>query len=285
MHWEWMFVCRYPFMAGSRSGWAFSSAFRDSLQVCTTERYQCTATICTATEHTHRNCSMWIVAGAWAVWEGTAGWGSCRWGDGEQQPNLSRRITPMVLQVQGYFLITSRCPMAPSQALTMREHVPRLMNAWRRAQKCTGPNNPVQSGWRTVWGRGWVCTEQCFSRECSDYHRDASLMMAGGWRRLLSIPHPENSPCPLGSSLSVHRACWSLLVMKTQGLSTWNENNKAKRMPQCWLSSPWLFWAVADCLKEPHSVPGNQKLFMWEEKKNVPVKDWRFNNHKGKYAL
>lgn len=50
--------------------------------------------------------------------------------------------------------------------------------------------------------------------------------------------------------------------MKSQGLSSQNENNKANRMPQCLVSSPWLFWAVVDCVKEPYSVPGNQMLFM-----------------------
>lgn len=56
--------------------------------------------------------------------------------------------------------------------------------------------------------------------------------------------------------------------MKSQGLSSQNErNNKEKRMPQCLLPSLWLFWAVADCVKEPLSIPGNQKLFMRGEKK------------------
>lgn len=60
--------------------------------------------------------------------------------------------------------------------------------------------------------------------------------------------------------------------MKSQGLSSQNENNKAKRMPQRLLSSPWLFWAVADCVKEPRSIPGNQRLFMQGEGKKCASK-------------
>lgn len=76
---EWVVVCRCPFVAGSRSGRAFSSAFRAILKVCTAECNLCAATICRVTEHTHCNCSMGIVLDAQAIWEGSAGWGSWMW--------------------------------------------------------------------------------------------------------------------------------------------------------------------------------------------------------------
>lgn len=266
LHWVWMVVCRYPFMAGSRSGWAFSSAFRDILWVCTTECCLCAAAVCRVTEYIHWNCSMWIVLGAWAIWEGTAGWGSWVWGDGEQWPNFCRRTPSVVLQVQGYFLIAPSSPMGPSQALTMRDRVPRLMNAWRRAWKCTGPNNPVQPGWRAVWGRGWACTEQCFSREDSGY--PLWRVSNDGWRLKASVAHTPPWEFPLPPRLFPFSPQRLLEPLSNENWrSSWNENNKTKRMPQCLLSSPWLFWAVAGCVKKPHSAPGNQELFMWGEKK------------------
>lgn len=266
-----MVVCRCPFVAGSRSGWAFSSAFRVILtynwmsSVCCNNTYS--NRIHTVTLK-HRNCS-----GSQATWKGPAGWESWMWCDGEQRPNYSRRTTSVVvLQVQGYFLITPSCPLGQVKPWQWES----MFQGWWR---CGGGHENAQGSITLCSLAEGQCEEEAWFALSNDSpgkalvtHRDVSLMMAGGWRHLKPIPHPENSPCLLGSSLSVHRGCWSLLVMKTQGLSSQNENNKAKRMSQCLLSSPWLFWAVADCVKEPHSSRKPKTVYVRGEK-NAPVKD------------
>lgn len=270
LHWVWMVVCRYPFTAGSRSGWAFSSAFRDILKACTTECCLCAAAVCRVTEHIHWNCSTRIVLGAWAIWEGTAGWGSWVWGDGEQWPNLCRRATSTVLQVQGYFLITPSCPMGPSQALEMRDHVPRLMNAWRRAWKCTGPNNP---GWRAVWGRGWACTEQCFPREGSGY--PLWRVSNDGWRLKASVAHTPPWEFPLPPRLFPFRL-WRLLEPLSNENSRsiklkWEQQSKEDAsvltlLSVALLGCGWLCEEASLCSRKPKAV-------YVRGEKNVPVKD------------
>jgi len=55
---------------------------------------------------------------------------------------------------------------------------------------------------------------------------------------------------------------------KIQDLSRQNErNNKAKRMPQCLLSSQWLFWVVVDCMKKTASFLGTRSCLCEEREK------------------